>query len=627
MGRLVQQPPPAGTHREHPASRSRDKLLCGSGKIRHGRVTKINQPPANPARFKGFSDTTSYSVSVAGDVTGDGIDDLLISAYGGDPGGRFDAGEVYLLSGADLAALDIADGTADFVIQLANINATGTSFRFNGIDAGDRAGLDVTGIGDVDNDGRQDLVISAPRSDPNGPDSGETYLISGADLQALDDATANGGTAGDGTIELADVAAAGPGSYQINGVSAGDFATSDFSSILDFNGDGIQDVLFGVGDAGNVYVLSGAHLAQLDGNGDGVIELADAPLADEWYKIEGTQDELFGLQVDGSTIGNILISAIEADPNGQADAGQVYLVAGSDLDTLDDATTNGGTAGDNVIEAENISGGASSYQINGSGAGDLVGRGVAFVGDVTGDGIEDFLIGAPGADPNGAADAGEAYLISGADLPALDAADGVVDGIIEIANVAATGTSYQFNGETAGDNAGWSVSEVGDVDGDGLADLLIGAPFSDAGGADSGAVYFISGGDLAALDAADGTVDGIIGLEHVAASGAASYQINGIDPGDWAGLSIDGNGDPTNDTVNDLLIGAQRADPNGNSGAGETYLLSGSDLAFLDAADGTSDGVIDLENANMRIPGFADSHSNGTRTVIPGCADKVRAGC
>ena len=87
------------------------------------------------------------------------------------------------------------------------------------------------------------------------------------------------------------------------------------------------------------------------------------------------------------------------------------------------------------------------------------------------------------------------------------------------------------------------------------------------------------------------------------------------------------NGDPTNDTVNDLLIGAQRADPNGNSGAGETYLLSGSDLAFLDAADGTSDGVIDLENANMRIPGFADSHSNGTRTVIPGCADKVRAGC
>jgi hypothetical protein len=51
MGRLVQQPPPAGTHRKHPASRSRGKLLRRSGKIRHGRVTKPNQPPANPARF------------------------------------------------------------------------------------------------------------------------------------------------------------------------------------------------------------------------------------------------------------------------------------------------------------------------------------------------------------------------------------------------------------------------------------------------------------------------------------------------------------------------------------------------------------------------------------------------
>lgn len=51
MGRLVQQQALAGTYREYPTSRSRSKFLCSSGKIRHGRVTKTNQPPANPARF------------------------------------------------------------------------------------------------------------------------------------------------------------------------------------------------------------------------------------------------------------------------------------------------------------------------------------------------------------------------------------------------------------------------------------------------------------------------------------------------------------------------------------------------------------------------------------------------
>ena len=349
---------------------------------------------------EGFSDTSGYSVRIAGDVTGDGIDDLLVSAYGGDPGGRFDAGEFYLLSGADLAALDIADGTADFVIQLANINATGTSYRFNGTDAGDRAGFSVAGIGDLDNDGRVDIAISAPRRDtPNGPNSGETYLISGADLQALDNATANGGTPGDGTIELADVAASGPGSYQVNGAAAGDHAASVVTYLSDFNGDGITDVVIGVGDAHSAYILSGGHLGLLDGNGDGVIELADAPLADTMFSIGGGTANLLGLLADGSTLGNLLISAIEADPNGEADAGQVYLIDNSDVDALDDSTANGGTADDGMIEEANIASGASSYQFNGSDAGDLVGRGVAFVGDVTGDGIEDFLIGAPGADP------------------------------------------------------------------------------------------------------------------------------------------------------------------------------------------------------------------------------------
>ncbi|MBS1304124.1 hypothetical protein GZH79_17710 [Loktanella sp. SALINAS62] len=61
---MVQQSPSAGAHREYPASRSRGKLLCSSGKIRHGRVTKSNQPPANPARFSPVPRDPDYTAVI-----------------------------------------------------------------------------------------------------------------------------------------------------------------------------------------------------------------------------------------------------------------------------------------------------------------------------------------------------------------------------------------------------------------------------------------------------------------------------------------------------------------------------------------------------------------------------------
>ena len=80
--------------------------------------------------------------------------------------------------------------------------------------------------------------------------------------------------------------------------------------------------------------------------------------------------------------------------------------------------------------------------------------------------------------------------------------------------------AYEFIGQDANDGSGRSVSSAGDVDGDGLADLLIGAREADGlgnGEGSSGSTYLIKAADLAALDAADGTVDGIIALSFVAA--------------------------------------------------------------------------------------------------------------
>ena len=76
--------------------------------------------------------------------------------------------------------------------------------------------------------------------------------------------------------------------------------------------------------------------------------------------------------------------------------------------------------------------------------------------------------------------------------------------------------SYRFVGENAGDRAGWSLSPAGDIDGDGCADLIMGAP-NYPGGDGAGAVYLVATSDLAAADAADGATDGDIGLGHLKA--------------------------------------------------------------------------------------------------------------
>ena len=118
--------------------------------------------------------------------------------------GKTNAGETYLISGVDLVALDQADGTEDGVIDLANVQNGTASYRFVGADAYDWSGYSVSSAGDVDKDGHADLLIGARQAMGigNGKDfAGETYLISGAELVALDGAD---GTV-DGVIDLANV--------------------------------------------------------------------------------------------------------------------------------------------------------------------------------------------------------------------------------------------------------------------------------------------------------------------------------------------------------------------------------------------------------------------------------------
>ena len=143
------------------------------------------------------------------------------------------------------------------------------------------------------------------------------------------------------------------------------------------------------------------------------------------------------------------------------------------------------------------------FTITGAALGDGAGGAVSTVGDINDDGIDDFIVGATGADPVSGIDAGQSYVIYGK-------AGGLSD--IELTSLTAS-EGFKISGGASGDAAGNSVSDAGDVNGDGIADLIVGAtgadPFGRPGAGETYVIYGKTGGpgdiDLAALTAAQGS--------------------------------------------------------------------------------------------------------------------------
>ena len=203
--------------------------------------------------------------------------------------------------------------------------------------------------------------------------------------------------------------------------------------------------------------------------------------------------------------------------------------------------------------------------------------------DLNGDGFAELIISAPFSDPNGLSAAGSVTVIYGS--------PGGLDPHVELDSLEAV-TSLVITGAEAGDGLGTSLADAGDINGDGYADLLIGAAFADPlGRPQAGASYLIFGGPDKGVDLLD--------LSQLTAD--QGILIAGAQSGDRSGTSLSAAGDLDRDGLGDLLIGAPQADIEGQVDSGAGYLLYGRDLlagqfSTVDDRDLRSEGYLQAEH-------------------------------
>lgn len=466
-------------------------------------------------------DYSGFSVSGAGDINGDGFGDLLIGAPNA-LGNNF-SGASYVVFGR--AAAFSAN------LDLATLDG-GSGFQIKGEQPDDASGRAVSGAGDINGDGFDDLLIGAPDAGPNGAFSGAGYVVFGH------------AGAFTPTLELSSLT--GVNGFRINGENAGDRFGSGVNRAGDINGDGFDDLLIGAIGADPHGESSGATYVVLGHAGpfNATLELSGLTGAN-------------GFQINGE----------DAYDN----TGRVVSTAGDiNGDGFDDMLIGGGIGGTSYVvlghgdlfaatlELSTLTG-TNGFEIHGEVVGDSAGRAVSAAGDVNGDGFADMLIGAYTAEPNGGV-SGATYVVFGK--------EGAFAAALELSALNGT-NGFQINGEASTDQSARAVSAAGDVNGDDFADILIGAPLASPNGR-SGASYVVfgHGGAFAAT------------LELSSLTGANGFQINGEAQFDYAGDAVSAAGDINGDGIGDLLIGAQGADPNGsNSGASYVVFGQGSDAA------------------------------------------------
>jgi hypothetical protein len=480
------------------------------------------------------------SVASAGDVNADGFGDVVVGADAYDAG-QNNEGAAFVFLGS---AAGIADGTptsAHAQLESDQVNA-GSDLR-------------VASAGDVNGDNCADVIVGAPSYDAGHTNEGAAFVFLGAP----------GGMA-DGNPTSAHA--------QLEANEDGAFMGASVASAGDVNADGYADVIVGASAFDASADRQGAaflFLGSASGIADGNPATADAQLDSDAAPID-TGFSVAAGDVNGDGYSDVIVGSPVYTDGQQAEGGAlVFLGSGRGIADGNQDSAYGQLESDQASAA--------------------MGYSVASAGDVNGDGYSDVIVGAPFYDA-GTSDEGAAFVFLGSQ-------GGIGDGNPLSAHAQLEGDQFEAQ-------MGRCVASAGDVNGDGYADVIVGANLYDADQASEGAAFVF-------LGSASGIPDGNPATAHA--------QLESDQAGATLGRSVASAGDVNGDGYADVIVGAEGYD------AGESN--EGAAFVFLGSATGIADGNPDTAHAQLEsdqidahfgysVASAGDVNGDGYSDVIAG---------
>ena len=486
-----------------------------------------------------------------------------------------------------LATSTVTVGVEPELWDQTDLSMDDADFTLVGEASGESAGSMLASAGDIDGDGQMDFIVGDTwwNHPHEGAMAGKTYVVLGRHLteegiQSLSDAAWSFEGEEGAVYQDPDCDDSG----EVEGRCGGDWAGHSADGGMDGDGDGVPDLLIGAYrsdergvNRGKFAFFSGADLGDFGARSIGSAGLqihgeADGDKLAHSVKWAG--------DVDGDGIAEAVTGSAYQSNTGHR-AGRAYLIPGTAFSQQGDLS---------IAETNAIAWDGETPE-------ERLGQLTEPLGDIDGDGLADFSFTALRSQANGVGTgelefrgSGIVHVVLGADVATME--PGSIQSVSDAHGA--------WMGERGGDAAG-AAAALGDVDGDGLPDLGVGAYGHSADGREAGKAYVVSSAQLRQP-----------GRHDLA---TAAYGFYGDSDHAWAGKSLSTAHDIDRDGKDDVLVGAMGYTPDGAELAGRSYLLLSSTIErgthSLSDADYVFDGATAWDSAGSAVLGPGDVNGDG----------------